>query len=83
MFKKQNIYHLNYEQLTAAQNIETRRLIKYLGLEWEDACLSPENNKRIVRTASQQQVRKKIYKGSSETWRKFAPYLNGAFDGLQ
>jgi tetratricopeptide (TPR) repeat protein len=79
----ERVYHLNYEQLTVAQDEETRRLIKHLSLEWEDAFLSPENNKRIVRTASQQQVRKKIYKGSSDTWRKFAPYLNGAFDGLQ
>ena len=59
-----------------------RKLIKYLELTWEDACLSPHKNKRSVRTASQQQVREKIYQGSSEAWRKYEPYINGAFDNL-
>ena len=76
------IYHLNYETLIEDQDSETRKLIKHLGLTWEEACLSPHKNKRSVRTASQQQVRKKIYKGSSEAWRKYEPYLNGAFDSL-
>ena len=74
------IYHLDYDKLTIEQEIETRKLIEYLKLGWEDDCLSPHKNKRSVRTASQQQVREKVYKGSSQAWRKFEPYLNGAFD---
>ena len=74
------IYHLDYDRLTVEQELETRQLVEHLGLDWEDACLSPHENKRSVRTASQQQVREKIYSGSSEAWRKFEPYLNGAFD---
>jgi hypothetical protein len=54
-----------------------------LGLKWEDACLAPQNNKRSVRTASQQQVRQKVYKGSSQAWRKYEPFLGGAFDELE
>ena len=76
------MYHLNYEKLTTDQDVESRNLIQYLELEWENACLSPQANKRSVRTASQQQVRKKIYKGSSQQWRKYEPLLNGAFDEL-
>ena len=76
------IYHLSYESLTTKQENETRKLIKYLGLNWQPSCLSPHKNKRSVRTASQQQVRQKVYKGSSEAWRKYEPYLNGALDGL-
>ena len=78
----ERIYHLNYESLTTDQENETRKLIKYLGLSWQQTCLSPQKNKRSVRTASQQQVRQKIYKGSSEAWRKYEPFLNGAFDSL-
>ena len=77
------IYKLNYEHLTTDQEKQTRELIKYLNLNWEDSCLSPQKNKRSVRTASQQQVRQKVYRGSSEAWRKYEPYLNGAFDNLQ
>ena len=76
------IYSLDYDNLTKNQEQETRRLIKYLGITWENKCLSPEKNERSVMTASQQQVRKKVYTGSSEAWRKYEPYLDGVFDGL-
>ena len=76
------IYHLNYDNLTDEQEIETKKLINFLDIGWEDACLSPHSNKRSVRTASQIQVRKKVYKGSSDVWRKFEPYLDGIFDEL-
>jgi hypothetical protein len=76
------VYHLDYDRLTIEQEIETRKLLEHLELGWEDACLSPQDNKRSVRTASQLQVREKVYKGSSQAWRKFEPYLNGAFDEL-
>ena len=76
------IYQLNYDTLTINQEPETRKLIEHLELDWEEACLSPEKNKRSVRTASQQQVREKVYKGSSQAWRKFEPYLDGAFDKI-
>ena len=76
------IYQLDYEQLTVNQESETRQLIDYLGLDWDDKCLSPQNNARGVATASNVQVRKKVYKGSSEQWKKYLPFLNGAFDCL-
>jgi tetratricopeptide (TPR) repeat protein len=77
------IYHLDYDKLTVEQEPETRKLIEYLELGWEDDCLSPHKNKRSVRTASQQQVREKVFTGSSQVWRKFEPYLNGAFDEFE
>ena len=77
------IFNLNYENLTTDQENQTRALIKYIDLNWEDACLSPQNNKRSVRTASQQQVRKKVFQGSSQNWRKYEPFMNGTFDALQ
>ena len=76
------IYQLNYEQLTVNQESETRQLIDYLGLDWDEKCLSPQNNVRGVATASNVQIRKKVYKGSSQQWKKYQPFLNGAFDCL-
>ena len=80
---KSQIYNLNYEKLTENQGEETKKLIKHLGLEWEDACLAPQDNKRVVYTASKMQVKKKIYTGSSDKWKKFEPFLNGVFDHLR
>ena len=74
------IYHFNYDKLTVDQENQTKQLIKYLGLDWEDACLFPEKNKRKVGTASELQIRRKVYKGSSQSWQKFKPYLEGIFD---
>ena len=76
------IYNLDYERLTENQEAETRNLIAHLGLDWEDACLEFHKNKRSVQTVSQQQVRKKMYTGSSEQWRAFEPHLKDAFAGL-
>ena len=76
------IYNLDYELLTVNQESETRQLIEYLGLDWDENCLSPENNTRSVATASNLQVRQKVYKGSSEQWKKYQPFLNGALDGF-
>ena len=82
-FYGDQIYHLDYDRLTVEQDAETRQLIEHIELGWEDACLSPHENKRSVRTASQQQVRKKVYTGSSDAWRKFEPFLNCVFDEFE
>ena len=76
------IYTLDYDALTVGQEKETRQLIDYLNLDWDENCLSSEQNTRSVSTASLQQVRQKVYRGSSEKWRKYEPYLNGVFDTL-
>jgi len=74
------IYELNYELLTVNQENETRKLIEYLCLDWDENCLSPQNNPRSVATASNLQVRQEVYQGSSEQWKKYQPFLDGAFD---
>lgn len=77
------IYDLNYERLTENQEEETRKLIEYTGLEWEDQCLSFQDNERRVKTASLSQVRQKMYQGSSDEWRKYEPYLGEMLSALK
>jgi len=31
---------------------ETRRLVAFCGLDWDDACLAPERNQRVVKTGA-------------------------------
>jgi len=76
------IYNVDYELLTDNQDDETKKLIQHLGLDWESKCLSPQHNRRSVATASNTQVRQKVYQNSSQEWKKFKPFLNGAFDYL-
>ena len=75
-------YTLDYELLTDSQDSETRDLIDFIGIDWDEACLYPEDNTRIVSTASNVQVRQKVYRGSSEKWKKYEQFLNGAFASL-
>ena len=77
------IIHISYDNLVKDQIKMTRKLIDTLNLPWEEACLEPHKNTRTVKTASQQQVRRKIYTGSSAKWKKFEPFLNGIFDELR
>ena len=76
------IYDLDYEALTINQEEETRQLVDHLNLDWDENCLSPQNNTRSVATASNLQVREKLYQGSSQQWKKYQPFLNGAFNVL-
>ena len=66
---------VNYEALIADQEAETRRLIAFCGLDWNDACLAPERNRRIVRTSSLWQVRQPVYRASVARWRNYEPWL--------
>lgn len=76
------IYHVSYEALVADQEGESRKLLDYLGLDWQDTVLEFHKTKRAVRTASVNQVRQKIYRSSVKSWQNYAPYLQDLFDGL-
>ena len=69
------IYDICYEDLTTDQEEETRKLLEYCELEWDENCLHFHKNKRAVKTASSLQVRRKMYQGSSEAWKKHETYL--------
>lgn len=77
------LYHLNYESLVENQELATQDLADYLELEIEDMMLSPHLNTRAVHTASSEQVREPVYKGSSKKWLAFSQYLDGAFENLK
>jgi tetratricopeptide (TPR) repeat protein len=77
------VVEVDYDALTAAPEPQTRALLAALDLPWHDACLSPQDSRRAVRTASQHQVKAGIRAGTSEDWRRYAPFLGGAFDGLE
>jgi len=74
------IYNVDYEKLVIDQKKETRKLIEYINLGWEDNLLSPEKNNRAVSTASNIQVKQSIYQGSSQQWKNYKEFLNDTFD---
>ena len=76
------IHNLHYEKFTESQEEGTRALLSYVGLDWEDACLNFHKSKRPVKTASSAQVKKELYKGSSEAWRKYEEFLGPMLKAL-
>ncbi len=75
------LLEVKYEDLVFAQERMTRRMISWLGLEWNDACLQPERNDRPVATLSVWQVRQPVFTTSVGRWRRFEPWL-GEFRDL-
>jgi uncharacterized protein Usg len=76
------IFDVCYEDLTVNQEKETRKILDYCELEWDDNCLNFHKNQTAVKTTSALQVRQKIYQGSSEVWKKYEPYLQPLIEGL-
>ena len=69
------LLEVDYETIVVDPESETRRIVAYCGLDWDTACLAPERNPRVVRTASVRQVRQPVYRGSVGRWRNYAAWL--------
>ncbi len=77
------VYTMEYEALVDDLEGKARELIDYVGLEWEEGCLDFYKNKRIVKTASHNQVNKPIYKTSVKRWKRYEPYIQPLMDGYE
>lgn len=76
------IYDLSYESLVEDTEGEARKLTDFIGLPWDENCLNFHRTKKVVKTASAQQVRKPIYKSSLKTWQKYEKHLAPLVEGL-
>jgi hypothetical protein len=74
------ILTIDYEQLVSDPEAESRRLIEFLGLEWEPACLDFHLTERPVVTPSAWQVRQPLYTRSVGRWRSYARHLAPLLD---
>jgi tetratricopeptide (TPR) repeat protein len=72
-----------YEDVVEDLEREARRIIDYLGLPWDPACLSFHKTKRVVMTASHWQVRQPLYATSVGRWRPYRHHLGPLLDGLK
>jgi hypothetical protein len=71
----ENFIEVQYEEVVDDLETQAKRLISFIGLEWDSACLEFYKNKRQIRTASFEQVRKPIYRTSVGRWKPYAEYL--------
>ncbi|MBV8978379.1 MAG: sulfotransferase [Alphaproteobacteria bacterium] len=69
------VHRLVHERLLDDPRGEVERLLAFLGLPFDEACLRFYENTRPVLTASAEQVRRPLYKSEVEQWRNFEPWL--------
>jgi tetratricopeptide (TPR) repeat protein len=73
---------IDYEALVEDTDCESRRLIEFLGLDWEPACLDFQHTERPVFTGSGWQVRKPIFTRSVRRWRQYERHLQPLLEVL-
>lgn len=66
---------VHYEHIVQDTEAQARRLIEFLDLPWDPACLEFHKNEAPVATASSVQVRQPVYTSSLARWKKYLPYL--------
>ncbi|PBC03095.1 sulfotransferase [Mesorhizobium sp. WSM3860] len=76
------IFENRYETLVEDQEAQSRRLIDYLGLPWDDACLRFFDREGAVTTPSRWQVRQPIYKSSLRRWKNFEAEITPLTEAL-
>ena len=77
------ILDVRYEDLVEFQHAQTRRMLEFCGLPWNEACLRFEDNAAPVATASAVQVRNPMNSGSVRRWKKYESQLGQLIALLQ
>jgi tetratricopeptide (TPR) repeat protein len=73
---------IDYEALVEEPEPVIRRLVASCGLPWNDACLYPQRNERIIKTPSKWQARQPIHRDAVGRWRVYEAWL-GALGALR
>ncbi len=76
------IHRVIHEALVDDPEAEVRRLLAFLDLPFDPACLAFYENERAVRTASSEQVRRPINREGFDQWRPFEPWLGPLKEAL-
>jgi len=79
---KNEIYNCNYEKLVNNLEDETRNVLSYCELKWDENVLNFSKNKRRVMTVSSAQIREKIYSKSINSWKNYKKELKTLFEKL-
>jgi hypothetical protein len=76
------VIDIKYEKIIQNPEQQIRNLLKLCNLSWNENCLKFYNNKRAIKTASDTQARKKIYKSSVDSWKNYEKNLGEVFKRL-
>jgi len=77
------VLDVQYEDVVADLETQVRRILKYCGLPFEEACLRFHETERAIKTASSEQVRRPIYSSSVNLWRNYEGHLDELIQVLE
>ncbi len=69
------VHRVIYEDLVEDTEVQVRRLLDHCGLDFDPACLRFYETERAVKTVSSEQVRRPIFRGGLDQWRRYEPWL--------
>ena len=75
-----NLFIYNYDDVVLNPSVEIKKIIDWLGWEWNEEYTAPQNNKRLVFTASSEQVRNPIHSKSLRGWKNYRNLLEPALE---
>ena len=76
------IYDIKYENIINNSENEIKNLIKFCDLKWDKKCLNFNENKTAIKTLSVNQVRKKIYSSSVNSFDNYKKFSSNLFRDL-
>jgi len=76
------VHRVIYEDLVCDPEAEIRRMLAYLELPFDEACLHFYESGRSVLTPSSEQVRRPISREAIDNWRNYEPWLKPLLDSL-
>jgi len=78
----EKILRVNNEDVVEDLEGQVHRILNYLGLPFEEECITFYETDRSVRTASSEQVRRPVNKDGMGRWKPYAQYLKPLLDVL-
>ncbi len=80
---KDSILDVPYELLVDDQEAWSRKMLEFIGLQWDARCLDFHQTHRPIVTESRWQVRQKMNKASVERWRNYAGFIEPLLRSMQ
>ena len=76
------VMDIQYESLVQETEGVSRKMLNFIGLDWHPACAEFHRSKRIVLTASYDQVRNPVYSSSIGRWKNYQKHLSRLHEEL-
>lgn len=77
-----DIVSIRFESLVSNPEETLKGVIDHLGLSWDEACLRPDRNPRLVQTLSNEQVRQPLNNRGIGRWTHYAEHFDAGWDEI-